>query len=157
MAQIFSADPLSPGESVKRSGLTRPGRTTETFSAAGRVNSTRRSFLQSAGHTAAAAWLPEHLFAVCWDGRTLVHFLLRAGGAADRPHERGTPHDGHASQGHYCQKCQLLIQSRHLSLLMFFLVEFFFCKLWLWLHFPCLSLCSSSIYKDNVASGVVND
>ena len=91
MALVFNADALSSGQSVKGSGLSRPGSAAETLATVGCVNPTGGPFLQSAGHAAAAARLPEHLPAVCRDRRTVVELLLRAGGAADglQPHHRG--------------------------------------------------------------------
>lgn len=99
LAHILSADPLPSGQSVERAGLTGSGSAAEPLGTVGCVNPTGRSSLQSAGHAAAAPRLPQHLPAVCWDGRTVVEFLLRTGSTTDglRAHYRGRPHHGQDS------------------------------------------------------------
>lgn len=106
MAHILSADPLSSGQSVERPGLTGPGDAAETLATVGCVNPAGCSFIQGAGHAAAAAGLLQHLPAVCRDGRTVVQFLRHTGGTVDRlgPHHGGRPHHGQDSQrGHQNQ------------------------------------------------------
>ena len=103
---LLGADTLSPDEGVEGPGLPGPGRAAETLAAVRRVDPAGRACIQSTGHAAAAAGLPQHLPAVRGDGGALAELLWGAGGAADwlgarhRGAVRQPPQDAHTHHHH---------------------------------------------------------